>query len=135
MALYRCGGGTKTLTETTLWTNSSPTANFAAQDVTLSQSMRNFDYLKVTYKLEKTSSDVLGCAIKPVSEIVNTVTQVSTGDHFGISIGYSGSGARLRLLLYKSDTTLNITTNLAVASSSTADRNNQLIPMQIIGIK
>ena len=48
--LRGAGGGGAKQTETVLWTNSSPTSNFADQNVTLSDSMSNYDYLKFTYK-------------------------------------------------------------------------------------
>ena len=50
MGFYRCGsGGGGTLKETVLWTNGSPTASFAPQDVTLSDDIDNYDFLKIEF--------------------------------------------------------------------------------------
>ena len=53
MSLYRCGGGGGMLEETVLWTNPSPTSDFAAQTVTLSDSISNYDYIKFEYLMHK----------------------------------------------------------------------------------
>lgn len=48
-ALRKKGGGGQKYTETSLWTNSSPSSDFAAQTVTLSDSIDNYKYIKIKY--------------------------------------------------------------------------------------
>jgi hypothetical protein len=89
------------MTETTLWTNSSPTSAFVSQDVTLSQDIDNFDYLKITVRASTTTSTSIGVIIS-VSDFKKTVT-TGQGVSFGICGGNSGSHAR-RAVAYSSDT-------------------------------
>lgn len=49
MAWFNTGGG-GALSETVLWTNSSPSDNFSAQTVNLSDSVVNYKYLKFIYR-------------------------------------------------------------------------------------
>lgn len=48
--------GTHELTETTLWTNPSPSSSFSKQNITLSQNMTNFKYLRIEYAPRPNSS-------------------------------------------------------------------------------
>lgn len=48
--LKKKGGGSGALTETTLWTNLSPTSVFSGQTITLTESILNYDYIKIVYR-------------------------------------------------------------------------------------
>ena len=117
-----------TPTETTLWTNSSPTSSFASQTVTLSQDIDNFDFLKITARASTTSDKRIGVIIS-VSDFKNTVT-TGQGASLGICGGNSGAHAR-RAVAYTSDTQVWFS---GAASGGTA-YNNTAIPVSISGLK
>lgn len=50
MAFYRCSSGGGTLKETVLWTNPNPSANFNSQNVTLSEDISNYDFIKFVWQ-------------------------------------------------------------------------------------
>lgn len=117
-----------TLTETTLWTNSAPTANFAAQDVTLSQSLANFDYVKIQYaKTKSKTSDVQMSIIIPYSDFLHTISSEDNGRLTGALYYYS----TYRRFNYVSNTTIHFT---GAASGSTA-YNDYCVPTKISGLK
>ena len=116
------------MTETTLWTNSSPTSSFASQTVTLSQDMDNFSYLKITVRASTTSDKRIGVIIS-VSDFKNTVTS-GQGASLGICGGNSGTHAR-RAVAYTSDTQVWFSN----AASSGTSYNNTAIPVSISGLK
>ena len=64
------GGGGGSVTTTTLWTNSDPTVAFAAQYVELSQSMTNFDYIRITFRYTTANA----------TEYINIVTPLELSD-------------------------------------------------------
>lgn len=117
-----------TLQETVLWTNSAPTANFTAQDVTLSQSMANFDYVKVQYaKTKSKTSDVQMSVIIPYSDFLHTISSEDSGRLTGALYYYS----TYRRFNYVSNTSIHFT---GAASGSTA-YNDYCIPTKISGLK
>lgn len=129
MAFYRTGGG-GSATETVLWTNGSPTAQFAPQDVTLSDDIDNYDFLKIEF-ISTASTGVNGSVLVPVSDFkLMTNTASTTGFGFGLSSGVDTFISRKTT--YVSDTKIHI----GNATSYTGNTNNaRAIPLQIIGIK
>lgn len=131
MAFYRCSSGGGTLTETVLWTNSDTTTQFVSGDVTLSESMQNYKYLKFVFK-SATTANALKSVIYPVEEF--TYTNVSNSWCRASSPMRSNSSGTnyVRGLIYKSDTSINISN--ATAFNATGNSNTLAIPYQIIGL-
>ena len=135
MALYRTGGGG--MSETTLWTNSSPTANFSLSTITLSQGISSFDFIKIIFVGNKSAyssgSEYRQELICPASGLVNAV---STASYCRPSIMGRASGTSnyfARALTYVSNTSLQI--DDAVRVKGTGTSNDICIPLQIVGLK
>lgn len=121
------------LEETVLWTNSSPTSSFAAQDVTLSQSYKTFDYIKVTARMSTTSA-VETSVIIPLNDFdLYYPTQKASG---GINVHRtaSDSASRTRAFGPVGETTIHFFTAFSVATSG-AQENGSIIPVKISGLK
>lgn len=129
MAYLKCGGGGG-MTETTLWTNSSPTSTFAAQSVTLSQSLSNFDYIRFEYRFSTSNSASYSVIIK-ASDVTNSLT---TSGNFTIALMVrSSSYYRSRRVTYNSLTSLEV--SLAWDSNHAGSSNSEAIPTKIVGMK
>ena len=115
-------------TETVLWTNNSPTSTFAGQTITLSDSLDNYTYVKIKYRIS-TSVSTESSAIVPVSEFVR-MTQ--TSNTFKIGTGSFESSTYVRTAYYGSATT--IVFNNGYQLGSTSQANGKLIPVSVIGI-
>ncbi len=126
------GGGGGKQTETVLWANSSPSSSFAAQNVTLSDSLSNYDYIKVTYRIS-TSDGTSTSAICSVSDFKNYNTGTNKG--FWLSLGGNpiNSQSWVRELTYVSDTSIGITGGLRIQANS--NDTSYFIPLEILGIK
>ena len=124
------GGGGGRYTETSLWTNASPTSSFAAQDVTLSDSIDNYKYIAIKYKFD-TSSNVEGSVIFLVSDIKKSVQGVDT---IVSCIGASPQGIAnyARRVFYTSNTKIRIET--ATAMNKTGTSTAYVIPLEILGL-
>lgn len=129
-----------TLQETTLWTNRSPNSIFAAQNISLSQSINNFTYIAVKWKKDKDKSDTAGSSFYTIfrASDIQYSNDASNGNNgtplvFGAS-RVSTSARRSRFLLYVSDTQLYISNLMTLDASSTSNKD-AIIPLQIIGMK
>lgn len=136
MAFYRCGSGGTTPTETVLWTNPSPTANFGKQSVTLSDDINNYDYIVVEYIYSRSST-----IDTEKSKSIMSITDFKEGG-VGTSVSrtcmalgiINGSNASYtRQVWYQDDTTIQI--SACYAMTSTTQANGNAVPLQIIGIK
>lgn len=119
-----------TLKETTLWTNSSPTSNFAAQTITLSQDIDNYDYLKIAYRLSTSASTELSLIIS-VQDFKNTADANGKGV---ITLNSKSSNViYARLIYYASDTSVFATVAYKIGSSGNSQAYS--IPTKISGLK
>lgn len=125
------GGGGGKQTETVLWTNSAPTSSFAKQDVTLSDDINSYDYLKFTYRVTTSVSDSLNYIIS-VSDFKKSVESTSS-HHCVLGLSTDDSVAHTRRVYYKTDTTVNF--NNAYQLNAAASNNATVIPLSIVGIK
>ena len=130
MAWYptNIGGGSSELQETVLWTNSSPTSNFANQTVTLSDDINNYEYLKVYYRISTTNSKTIGILVS-VDDFKTTASTMPLINPAGVG-GNTGNPAQ-RYFYYASDTTMAIRD----AAVGTTVYNNAAIPTAICGLK
>lgn len=132
-SLKKIGGNGEQYTETVLWTNPSPTANFSTQDVTLSQSIDNFKYIKFTYKGVSTVDTVS-------SEIISTADlNATTNVHNNYALGLCGFGnvsgslkQWCRIIYHVNSTTIHFNPARTINEANTND--GRLIPLEILGI-
>ena len=125
------GGGGGKLVETVLWTNPSPTSAFSAQAVTLSETIDNYDYIKILFR--KSTSDATS---------YNLMTDVSTWTTIYIS-GDTDRGFRLlgntivsSSTNYRACTCVNTDhTKVQIGNVSGGGGTSYIIPTAIIGIK
>ena len=132
-ALRKIGGGT--LKETTLWTNSSPSATFAEQTVTLSDNISNYDYIKIEW-CESTS------ALTNKSSIMVSASEFTRNKNpyynaHDTTPAILGRGANnvsyLRYIAYESDT--QVLFGHALRGNATGVDNTFTIPLNIYGVK
>ena len=118
-------------TETSLWTNQSPSSNFATQAVSLSNSVDNFKYIKVRCKFS-TSDSAEFSTIVSVDEL-----KTFTGNTKGrlVSGGMTGGGYPMyRNLTYTSSSSLTFGTAGYVNGTTWTTANNLIIPLEILGL-
>lgn len=128
-ALRKIGGGTE-LKETVLWTNPNPTSSFSPTACSLSESIDNFDYIKVLYRVS-TSNNTQGSAIWPTSTI-----KIGGGAN---KIRASFSAQNASSVIYSRIVGYNSTTSLQIGQCSAWNQslsdNALAIPLKIIGLK
>lgn len=128
--LKKKGGGK--MAETILWTNSAPTSAQSAQDVTLSQGIDNFKYIKFVARNQTTNAN----SIEVIYPIANVQASSQTVNHMVIAVAGipdSTSFIHVRRVYYKSNTVLSIENTLTLGGSGTFNDNE--IITQIIGLK
>lgn len=118
-----------TLSETLLWSNSSPSSNFAGQTITLSQDYANFEYLKVNYTVNK------GGTVYSILYDINLVKDADgTANHPYITIsGFNGASALGRRGQVVA--TNQIKWQGAAGIGGTTTSTSYLIPTAIYGLK
>lgn len=128
-SLKKIGGNGEQYTETVLWTNPSPTADFAAQTVTLSNSIDNYKYIKIKYCFSKSynTGNYLSDYIISVDEFKKAPYPEASGTarlNFSFARMNTSNVAGYRRFYYASSTTIRF------GSTDT----NALIPLEILGI-
>ena len=122
------GGGGSGFDETVLWTNASPTSSFTAQVITLSESIDNYDFIKLEYR--RTTSDATICKVlTDVSSWRNIYNWIDSAgnanNRMTVQMNISGSN-------YVRATTCKDATSVSFGSSS---NNSYVIPNKVIGCK
>ena len=130
-SLKKIGGNGEQYTETVLWTNPSPTAQFAGQTVTLSDSIANYKYLKVKACYNGGYTNV---AVSPLILVSEFMTVVASTRRCTFNIGNSSASNAYysRAVQYVSPTSISFTDDWALKSNNTA--NTDVIPLEILGI-
>lgn len=128
--LKKKGGGNPK--ETVLWTNSSPTTSQAAVTLNLSESIENFDYIKIKARnsTTNTSSDEVLYPIEYVKKSSRTANNPA------MIIGFFDSSLSyffVRRIYYSSNTAL--TTTAAYTTGGSGTFNNYSIVTEISGVK
>lgn len=129
--LRKKGGGQK-YTETSLWTNPSPSTNFSGQTVTLSQGMSNFKYIGIKYKTSKTQTESDAITEILTVDDFNRCGAGSTSGEPQLRIGGYGSYPFVRLVNKASDTS--ITFSLAYRVNAATNLSEIVIPLEILGL-
>lgn len=126
-------GGAKT-TETLLWTNPSPTTARSSLDATLSQSLQNFQKIRVEYAYNTGSSDAPYYVVFPVKD-ANGDYMFPTGSakqRMSIGLNNASSNNFVRQFYVADDTTIHFNNASRVNAAGTTNTN--LIPWNIYGI-
>lgn len=118
-------------TETSLWVNSSPTSSFAGgQNVTLSDSLDNYDYIKFRWRISTTYENPNECLVSVKAFKKMDMTSLATIMAFG-GMNSNADDSYLRRIAYTSNTQVWFGSSLK--GTTTANTTN--IPLEIIGIK
>ena len=127
------GGGAPT--ETTLWTNPSPTSTFGITEATLSSSIDNFDYIKIKFAattLYQASANCIECIYS--KEDVRKTSVSTLGMQLAMSVRpTSNAKYNARRVYYMNDTKLSFSPAYQMNGSTTD--NNSCIPLSIVGVK
>ena len=135
-ALKKRGGG-GALTETTLWTNSSPTSNMADGTLlTLSQPYSDFDYIKVEYNYSV--NEQISYTVIFTKELFDSA--FNGGAYGGRPyLGIYTGAAQIVRIFYGATNNPNpsqlYTTGGRRVKSTSGDLNTHVIPTKIIGLK
>ena len=113
-------------TETTLWSNDSPTSAFAAGTINLSDSIANYDAIQFKYRMS-TANDNTRTNIYPKSDYMNNA-------NFTLADFVASLAVFQRILTKDSNTSFSITTAYRWNTSSTSS-NNYIIPIEVAGLK
>lgn len=123
-------GGGGALSETVLWTNPSPTSNFSAQTVTLSQDYTMFKAIRIYVKATgSATSDYY--SDYPIETIQNSIAD-STKPLVTINGRSSSKNPYARTLIVKTNNSFQIDTAYAIGGTST--NNGMAIPTKIAGL-
>lgn len=136
MAFYRAsiggggGGGGGGETETTLWTNPSPTSSIVSSTITLLDDLTKYEYLKIEWQWS--ISDVTTASMRvPSSKFKALGTSATQGPKF-IMGSRASSAFYARPICYASDTTISIEQCRQVNGTGAA--SGTAIPIKISGI-
>lgn len=128
MSLFRCGASSE-LTETTLWTNSSPSTSFSDQSVTLSESVENFKYIAF-YVRTSESDNTESYVICDVDELK---TYIASGTHPELCMASRVNNQQFTRMVFYVDTT-HIKYDNAYELTGAPTRNSYVIPTKIVGL-
>lgn len=135
------GGGGPAITYTRLWTNASPSASFAAQDVTLLSAASGYDFIRVVWARVNTagvtatnwatSSDALAVLydMRHASTLLDNTNTLQMGMSVRPSTGYYSR----RLRFSNSDCTV-VRFGETTRWSTSGTNNALLIPVLIDGV-
>lgn len=121
-------GGSEKYTETVLWTNPDPSSSFAGQNVTLSDSIGNYKYMKITWKTT-TSDTAYSSAYVLVSDLASMTA--ANGNRF-VSISCMWTNVYKRNITYNSATSIGISTSYR--ENASGSNNGVCIPLEILGV-
>ena len=112
-----------------LWTNPNPTSVFPAQDITLSNSLADFDYYEVLFLMSKFESLCVSTGLIPASMGTSLLSLRNSGS--------TGTISRYRDITKTNDTTLAVTTCYqSIAGNVSQDTKiDRVIPFKILGYK
>lgn len=122
------------LSETTLWTNSSPSSSFSAQDKSLNSSTSSFKYIKIVFKHST------GSQTREVEVIASIQFYDSTSggnDTLKLAAGFVASNGDncYRFANKSNDTTIHFNNANRTSGGSVSSSTNVLIPYKVIGLK
>lgn len=120
-----------------MWSNPSPTSSFAAQDVTLSQPITDFTYIKIVCRLSTSNSTQMAALFSPSD--FGTVSAYPTKQPAITMTAASGSGGTVTRYSAKANSNDNSTIHFYPGSTTTtgsgSTKNGSTIPVAIYGLK
>lgn len=119
----------KNFDETTLWTNSNPTSSYVATDITLSDDVNNYDYIKFVCRFS-TSSNVTLSELCTLADFKSTLNTTSNNMRFAVA-SITTSLFAARCLSYLSD----ISARISAAFTASGTDNSRIIPLSVVGCK
>ena len=128
-ALRKIGGG-GTLKETVLWTNPSPTSDFAYQTLTLNQSIDDFKKIAVYYRLSTANNSRESFVTYTTEEFKKF--NIDSTNAVG-AIGVRSTTSWIRALFYTDST--HVAIGSCYTLSTTSMDNHYTIPTKIVGLK
>ncbi len=124
-------GGGGQMVETVLWTNSNPSAStFAAQAVTLSEDIDNYDFIAIEYARAYNN---LTSKNKVYYKVSDFKTFKSTGTYMTGALTIAAAANQARICWYESDTSVRFGSNFTINGTQTLNGNN--IPLNVYGCK
>lgn len=129
MALYRCmSGGGGSLKETVLWTNPNTGAANSTINVTLSDDIDNYDFIKFSWKPQSSTPDSESMNILVTPSDLKKSTNATNQPSICLT-----TTAQARYVQYLTNTTLFI--NAAWNIHASGSNNNNAIPLSISGVR
>jgi hypothetical protein len=134
MALYRCGSGGGTMTETKLWENPNPTTSFSRQTIALSDDMDNYQYLKFDFR-SSSSNDESASILVPIDTVKKcTIPSSGAGQYVNVGLVCLGNGTRYcRMIGYISNSSIEFSVAYQMNGSGTP--STMSIPLKVSGMK
>ncbi len=128
-------GTEPTETETLLWENDSPSTARSSLNATLSQSLQNFQKIRVEYSYNTSSESASYYVVFPVKNASGTYMFPSgtTAQRMCIGLNNASGNQYVRLAYVVDDTTIHFMNAYRVNASG--NTNTNLIPWFIYGIK
>lgn len=139
MAYIRCICSNKrTLQETVLWENPNPTSSFATQTITLSDSIMNYNMIRIEGRRSTSIDDYLEVYADPEYLVTCATAKTENAGNCGLaaSTGAGSTGSRYTRVFVS--TTANpdkITVGNEYSMATTTSNNTYAIPTRIVGIK
>lgn len=134
-SLKKIGGSGEQYTETVLWTNPDTSATFAAQNVTLSDSLSNYKYIGIrfAYGTSYKTGEYISTLLETVADFRKFGYNTSVRRNgTAICISDASNKAYERMCIYISDTSVRF--NTCYQSASNTQANSNAIPLEILGI-
>lgn len=120
------------MTQTTLWTNSTPTSGFTVKTANLSDSIENYDYIGIAYRVTTASSSRPTEVLVKSRDLQYAISSYSNTNFPSITV-YSDSTYYARYITYSSNTQLLI--SAASKIGATGSSTTKAIPLYIYGYK
>lgn len=132
--LRGAGGGGGRYKETSLWTNQSPSSNFSAQTITLSDNLSNYKYVAIRYKYSPSTSDTdYSTDILSVDDFKKCIYNPSAAHNsFALLVQAVNNNLYARTVFYDTDTSIQFTNYTQIGGTGSGVGNT--IPLEILGL-
>lgn len=125
------GGSSARLVDILLWSNSSPTSAFGKQSITLSESISNYDFIKIKYRASTDQTKMVD-VIMMITEYKKTSIAATGGICPALSY-FASNGIFCRPFGYSTDTSISF--GNSNHAGGTDSNNSCAIPVAIYGVK
>lgn len=129
--LEKKGGG---FTEKQLWSNPSPTSNFSAQNITLSQSYLDFKYVKVKWLKNTGASQTDLCEAIISSDDLSKVAEAGSANKYMFTIGATAPTYATFVRSIKVTSNTKLAFSVAFNVNTSGNDNSIVIPIAVYGL-